>query len=122
MNTSKFVLILIGSLFIISCNKIVFKETTINLSSHKLVTFSVMKNTKYLVVFESGLGDDHTPWTEKNIVKKLIEFTDVLLYDRAGIGKSGIGPIPRNIDRLSSELDSVINKFSNGRKAILLLS
>jgi pimeloyl-ACP methyl ester carboxylesterase len=42
------------------------------------------------------------------------------MYDRAGYGQSENGPGPRNIDRLRSELDSVINKFSNGRKVILI--
>jgi pimeloyl-ACP methyl ester carboxylesterase len=120
MNCSKFVLILIGSFLILSCNKVNFKETTIDLSSHKLATFSVIKNTKYLVVFESGLGDDHTPWNKKNIITKISAITDVLLYDRAGIGKSEIGPSLRNIERLSAELGSVINKLSNGRKVILV--
>ncbi len=35
----------------------------------------------------------------------------MVIYDRAGIGKSETGPNPRNIERLSAELDSVINNF-----------
>lgn len=120
MKFLKFVLILVISTLIQSCNKVDFKETTIDLSSHKLAAFSVIRNTKYLVVFESGLGDDHTPWIKKNIITKINTVTDVLLYDRAAIGKSEIGPSPRNIERLSAELGSVINKFSNGRKIILV--
>lgn len=120
MKFLKLVLLLAVSTLIQSCNKVDFKETAIDLSSHKLATFSVIRNTKYLVVFESGLGDDHTPWIKKNIIKKVSTVTDVLLYDRAGIGKSEIGPSPRNIERLSAELGSVINKFSNGRKVILV--
>jgi hypothetical protein len=120
MKFLKLVLILLVSTLTQSCNKVDFKETTIDLSSHKLTAFSVIRNTKYLLVFESGLGDDHTPWIKKNIIKKVSTVTDVLLYDRAGIGKSEIGPGPRNIERLSAELGSVINKFSNGRKVILV--
>jgi hypothetical protein len=120
MNRSKFVLILLASFLIQSCNKAKFNETAIDLSTHKLVTYSVIRNTKYLVVFESGLGDDHATWNKKNIVSNISTVTDVLLYDRAGIGKSEIGPNPRNIERLSAELGKVINKFSNGRKIILV--
>jgi len=105
---------------ILSCNKVDFKETSVDLSSHKLAAFSVNKVTKYLVVFESGLGDDHSVWIKKNIISEISAISDVLLYDRAGIGKSEIGPGPRNIERLSDELGSVINKFSNGRKVILV--
>jgi len=120
MNRLKFVLIFIGSLLMLSCNKVDLKETKVDLSTHQLATFSILKNTKYLVVFESGLGDDHSPWNEKNIITEISQLSDVLLYDRAGIGKSGIGPYPRNIDRLRIELERVINQFSNGRKVILV--
>jgi pimeloyl-ACP methyl ester carboxylesterase len=120
MNILKFNSILLGSLLLLSCNKVDFKETTIDLSSHKLATFSVIKNTKYLVVFESGLGDDHSVWIKKNIISEISAISDVLLYDRAGMGKSGIGPSPRNVERLSAELVNVINNLSNDRKVILV--
>jgi pimeloyl-ACP methyl ester carboxylesterase len=112
--------ILLGLLLLLSCNNVDLKETTVNLSSHKLAAFSVIKNTKYLVVFESGLGDDHLVWVKKNIINEISNVSDVLLYDRAGIGKSGIGPSPRNIERLSAELGDVISKFSNDRKLVLV--
>lgn len=120
MKILKLASILLGTLLILSCNKVDFKETTIDLSSHKLATYSVIRNTKYLAVFESGLGDDHSVWIKKNIISEISPITDVLLYDRAGMGKSETGPDPRNIARLQTELDSAINKFSNGRKVILI--
>jgi hypothetical protein len=46
---------------------------------------------------------------------------DVLLYDRAGYGKSEKGPSPRDITKLSGELDSAVNKFANNRKIIILV-
>jgi hypothetical protein len=111
--------------FFISCNKEDvnpnnFTTTTISLATHKLTTYSIMKNTKYLIVFETGLGDDHSIWNQKNLPSMINTKEDVLLYDRAGYGKSEKGPAPRNIEKLSSELDSVINKFANGRKVILV--
>jgi hypothetical protein len=120
MNYLKLALILLSANLTLSCNKVELKETTIDLSSHRLTTFSLNNNSKYLIVFESGLGDDHLVWSKKNIITKISLVSDVLLYDRAGLGKSEIGPSPRNIERLSSELSSVIDKFSNGRKTILV--
>jgi pimeloyl-ACP methyl ester carboxylesterase len=120
MNHLKLALILLSSTLTLSCDKVDLKETTIDLSSHKLTTFSIIKNSKYLVVFESGLADDHSVWNKKDILPKISKVADVLLYDRAGIGKSETGPTKRNIERLSSELSAVINKFSNDRKVILV--
>lgn len=120
MNYLKLALALIASLLILSCNRSNLKETTIDLPSNKLVSYSLTKNTKYLIVFESGLGMDHNSWTRTDLITKISSFTDVLLYDRAGIGKSAKGPDPRNIERLSAELGGVIDKFSNGRKVILV--
>ncbi|MVO09387.1 alpha/beta fold hydrolase [Flavobacterium sp. TP390] len=113
-------------LFISSCsNKIMqsgtsYKETKIDLSTHNLTAYSIIHNTKYLMVFESGLGDNHTIWDKKSVAIKISSKSDVLLYDRAGYGKSKKGTAPRNIAKLSEELDSTINKFSNGRKVILV--
>lgn len=97
-----------------------FTTTTISLPTHKLVSFSITSNTKYLIVFEAGLGDDHSIWNQKNLPTTISAKQDVLMYDRAGYGKSGKGPAPRNIVKLSAELDSIINKFANGRKVILV--
>lgn len=97
-----------------------FKETKINLTTHKLTSFSSIKNSKYLVVFESGLGNDHTVWSTGPVASQINNNTDVLMYDRAGYGQSENGPGPRNIDRLRSELENVIDQFSNGRKVILI--
>ena len=96
-----------------------FTETNVNLTTHKLASFSAIKNSKYLVVFESGLGNDHTVWSN-SVASQINSIADVLMYDRAGYGKSENGPGPRDIDRLRSELESVIDRFSNGRKVILI--
>ncbi len=116
----------ITTVLVVSCNKnnenpkVSFKEASVNLSTHKLSTFSISNNSKYFLVFESGLGDSHSVWNEKNIVEEMSKTCDVLLYDRAGYGNSETGPVPRNIDRLSAELDSVLNLLLSNRKAILI--
>lgn len=97
-----------------------FATTTINLSTHKLTSYSIIKNSKYLIVFESGLGDDHSIWNKKNLPFTMSAKQDVLLYDRAGYGKSEKGPAPRDIPKLSGELENVINRFANNRKIILV--
>jgi pimeloyl-ACP methyl ester carboxylesterase len=118
-------LLICSLLFFVSCNKEnieqdKFTKTTISLPTHKLASFSIIKNTKYLIVFETGLGDDHSIFHKKNLPTTISAKEDVLLYDRAGYGKSEKGPSPRNIAKLSGELDSVINKFANSRKVILV--
>lgn len=97
-----------------------FNTVTINLPTHKLVSFSIIKNTKYLIVFETGLGNDHTIWNQKDLPITISAKQDVLMYDRAGYGKSEKGPAPRGISKLSNDLDSVITRFANGRKIILV--
>lgn len=120
------ILMAFASLFLVSSckkkndQKSAFTETKISLNTHKLTSFSAIKNSKYLVVFESGLGNDHTVWSSNAVASQISSVTDILMYDRAGYGKSENGPGPRNIDRLRSELESVIDKFSNGRKVILI--
>ncbi|WP_342331731.1 alpha/beta fold hydrolase [Pedobacter sp. FW305-3-2-15-E-R2A2] len=123
---TKMILMAFASLFLVSsCKKkndpkSVFTETKISLNTHKLASFSAIKNSKYLVVFESGLGNDHTVWSSNAVASQISSVTDILMYDRAGYGKSENGPGPRNIERLRSELENVIDKFSNGRKVILI--
>lgn len=96
------------------------KETKVSVGTHKLATYSIIHNTKYLVVFESGLGDGHAVWDEKKIPTNFSTKTDVLTYDRANYDKSEKDTKPRNINQLRSELEMVINNFSNGRKVILI--
>ena len=124
MKNTKILIALAAILTVASCKKNrttpAFTETKISLATHKLATFSAIKNSKYLVVFESGLGNDHTVWNNNAVALQINGNTDVLLYDRAGYGKSENGPGPRDINRLRSELESVIDKFSNGRKVILI--
>lgn len=108
-----------------SCSKddvqeIKFIESKVTFPTHNLSAYSILKNSNYLVVFESGLGDSHSVWNEKNIPLKIHTKVDVVTYDRAGYENSEVGPSPRNIDRLRSELENVVNQFSNGRKVILI--
>lgn len=96
------------------------QQESIDLGTHNLETYSQINNSEYLVVFESGLGNGHSVWFENNILTEIGDLSDVLLYDRAGYENSDSGPGPRNIERLSSELEAVIDLYSNERKVILV--
>jgi len=100
-------------------------ETKVDISTHKLTAYSVIKNSKYLVVFEAGLGDGHESWNPTLNQRDIAVLsdsvkTDILMYDRAGYGKSGFNAAPRNIIKLRSELEMVINQLAGGRKVVLV--
>lgn len=102
-----------------------YQETTVDLETHKLMAYTVSKKTKYLVVFESGHGNDHTSWYSTGKSSEILSISnflnsDVLLYDRAGYGKSGFNTEPRDINKLRTELEKVIDQFANNRKVILV--
>jgi pimeloyl-ACP methyl ester carboxylesterase len=108
-----------------SCKKsddpdLTWSETKINTPTHQLAVYTMMKNSEYLVVFETGLGNDHSVWNSKSLSEQIGGLSDVLLYDRAGYAKSDKGPAPRNITNLCADLEVVINNFLNGRKVILV--
>jgi len=100
--------------------KPVFKQVEVNLGTHKLAAFSVIKNSKYLIVFEAGLGDDHSIWNSNNVALKIAVNMDIVTYDRASHGQSERGPDLRDINRLQSELGIIIDTFANGRKIVLI--
>lgn len=97
-----------------------FTEDVIELSTHRLAAYSAIKNSKFLVVFEAGLGDDHKVWESKSVASRISESTDVIMYDRAGYGKSETGSAPRDIDKLRQEMEFVINTYWDQRKIILI--
>ncbi|MBL0741418.1 alpha/beta fold hydrolase [Chryseolinea lacunae] len=121
----KLIPFLASLLFLLSCNsnddsKVSFTESFVQLSTHKITTYSVAANSNYLVVFESGLGNDHTVWQTKNVAEAISAKMDVVVYDRAGYGTSTIDNTPRDINRLRIELEAVVSKYANGRKVILV--
>lgn len=92
----------------------------VDLTTHKLRTYLINNNKKYLIIFESGLGDDSSIWRQHKLFFKVADYADVLIYDRAGYGKSTINKEPRTIEQISLELDSIVKKYANGRKVILV--
>lgn len=101
-----------------------YPGTEVDLGTHKLMAYNSSRNSKYLVVFESGHGNDHTSWYSTGKSTEIVSIadfldSDVLLYDRAGYGKSGFSTEPRDINQLRSELEKVVDQFAKGRKVVL---
>ena len=121
----KFFAFLTVLLILTSCKKeksrkVSFNESVLQLSTHNLATYSLGSDSKYLVVFESGLGNDHSIWQTKSVAESIAAKMDVVIYDRAGYGKSTVDHTPKDINRLRIELEFVVNKYAKGRKVILV--
>ena len=58
------------------------------------------------IIFEAGLMSTNLSWTD--IRRKLAESYRVVTYDRAGLGWSDIGPMPRTAERIVDELHSLL--------------
>lgn len=61
---------------------------------------------KPVIILEAGAGDDSTTW--KDIFSSLAQFSHVVAYDRAGLGRSGKAATPRTALQLVSDLHSLL--------------
>jgi pimeloyl-ACP methyl ester carboxylesterase len=59
-----------------------------------------------LVVLDSGLGDGAPAW--RKVQGQIAAFTRVCAYDRAGIGGSAPGPLPRSTEAIVSDLEALL--------------
>ncbi|MCA0366214.1 MAG: alpha/beta hydrolase [Bacteroidetes bacterium] len=97
------------------------EENILENDGGKLVAYHAgIEKSKYLVLMEAGLGDDHTVWFNNNIADFCAEKYETVIYDRAGYGKSALAETNRSIPVLSYDLGKVIEKYSKGRKVILI--
>jgi pimeloyl-ACP methyl ester carboxylesterase len=97
-----------------------WKEENI-LQTQKLIAWHAgSENSKYLVIMEAGLGDDHSVWHQKYIADFCAENFETVIYDRAGYGKSTMEDPQRMIPELNGDLGKVIAKYANSRKVILI--
>ena len=60
------------------------------------------------VIYESGLGGGAFGWT--SVKPEVAKFTEVCTYDRAGMGYSDSGPMPRTSRQIASELAVLLEK------------
>jgi pimeloyl-ACP methyl ester carboxylesterase len=87
----------------------------------RIVTSYISGNTKeFLFVFESGLGDAAMAWKQGPLLDNLAPVSDVLIYDRAGYGKSDKDLAQHDIPKLSDDLKHVVEDVSHGRKIIIV--
>jgi pimeloyl-ACP methyl ester carboxylesterase len=81
----------------------------VDLGTHRLhVLESGNGNGGPTIVFESGLMSTVLSWTD--LQEKLAESFRVVSYDRAGLGWSDLGPMPRTADRIVDELHLMLER------------
>jgi pimeloyl-ACP methyl ester carboxylesterase len=77
----------------------------INLGTHRLHLLEEGRGSP-TIILEAGLMSTNLSWTD--IRGKLAESFRVIAYDRAGLGWSDIGPMPRTAERIVNELHSLL--------------
>jgi pimeloyl-ACP methyl ester carboxylesterase len=84
-------------------------ELMIDLGSHRLQMRQAGQGAP-VVVIDAGLADllDRLIPLQDSIAN----YTRVVIYNRAGYGKSEIGPLPRNAEREADELKTMLEKAS----------
>ena len=98
-----------------------YVESKVAIGTYSLSTYNIPKpNAKYLLVFETGLGDYSKVWKDSKVPDSIQSNLDVVLYDRAGYNTSTTAPAPRDIDKMRSDLEQVVNRYANGRKVIFV--
>jgi pimeloyl-ACP methyl ester carboxylesterase len=85
------------------------REEMINIGFHQLfISSNGPQDAQFTVVFESGAGGSSTDWTA---VRRLLPATlRTIAYDRAGVGKSEAGPLPRTMAQEVVELHHLLEK------------
>ncbi len=62
------------------------------------------------VIFDSGLGGSSLDWVR--VQPRVASFTRACSYDRAGYGWSDSGPLPRDSEKISRELETLLGNAS----------
>ncbi len=86
-------------------------EQYVQLKGFKLFTRLYGNKTgNPIVVMEAGYGDDSKSWA--SIIPEVSRMSQVLVYDRAGLGKSEQSPNPRTSEEMVNELHEMLAKLS----------
>lgn len=84
-----------------------------NLGYHKLfVKESGPNSARYTVVFESGAGGNSGDW--ERVLSFLPTTIKTIVYDRAGLGKSEKGPLPRTMAQEVFEMHKLLESKVKG--------
>jgi len=73
---------------------------------------------KPTVLLEAGLGNDVNHWSLVQLA--VAEFTRVCAYDRAGLGWSDPGPLPRDAPRVVDELGRLLERSGESPPYVLV--
>lgn len=80
---------------------------TIDLGTHGLY-YELHGSGKPTVVVDVGVGEPFQSWSA--VVAELSKTTSVFVYDRAGYGRSGMGPLPRDAGSEAADLHALLRK------------
>jgi pimeloyl-ACP methyl ester carboxylesterase len=81
----------------------------VDLGTHRLHLLEEGRGSP-TIILEAGLMSTNLSWTD--IRHKLGESYRVVTYDRAGLGWSDIGPMPRTAERIVEELHSLLGRVA----------
>lgn len=79
--------------------------TNIRIGDRQLF-YSCLGSGSPAVVIEAGMGDTSASWS--HIQTAVSEFTRVLIYDRAGMGRSDLPPRPRTCQDMVDDLSALL--------------
>ena len=77
----------------------------VDLGEYRLFMMKAGQGTP-LVILEAGAGDESTTW--HGIFQAVAQFTQVMAYDRAGLGQSDAAPRPRTAWQLTDDLHELL--------------
>jgi len=82
-------------------------DSYVDLGGYKLFV-SQAGAGKSVVVFESGLGEDVSTWSD--VQPRVAQFAHTFTYDRAGLDKSDPSPHQKSVESMSSDLHALLHK------------
>ncbi len=82
------------------------KVHMVDVGSHKLNVLQLGTGSS-TVVFDSGFSDTLDAWFK--IQPEISKFAKTISYDRAGIGRSEVGPNPRSAQQIATELKTALD-------------
>jgi pimeloyl-ACP methyl ester carboxylesterase len=83
----------------------VAQHTIVDIGEYRLFMMKAGQGIP-LVILEAGAGDDSTTW--KSIFQAVAQFTQVMAYDRAGVGQSDSVLRPRTALQLTDDLHKLL--------------
>ncbi|MCP2045287.1 alpha/beta fold hydrolase [Pontibacter sp. HSC-36F09] len=79
----------------------------INVGDHSLEMIQAGAG-EYTVIFESGFGTDYKVWG--NVAAEVLNSNQVMLYSRAGTGRSEANPKPQTLEAAVQDLNTLIDQ------------